>query len=173
MNQKGFTLVEILAAVTLLAVVSGLAIAGYVRYVDYAKKEAYDTLAKSVSVAAEDYVMTHPDVASKAIEETSEDGTIKYTINEDAAEKILIKDLIEEGYLNDASDPNNKSQNCNGQVMVGIVSFEEKETLDNYIYTVDICCTNHKERTNYTIKKQNEKIISIEEKRTDNVECPS
>jgi len=163
-REQGFTLVEILAAVTILGIISTLAVAGYTRYIDYSKNKAYDAMAKSVSVAAEEYIMTNPSAAIDAIEETSEDGTIKYLINEEETEKISIKDLIEEGYLNDASDPDNKGTNCKGNVSIGLVSFEEKGSLDHYIYTVDICCTNHKQRTMYTLKNKDNKLTSVEEK---------
>ena len=60
LNSRGFTLVEILAAVAILSILTVLAIAGYTRYIDYSKRESYETMAHSISVAAEEYVMDFP-----------------------------------------------------------------------------------------------------------------
>ena len=69
MNKKGFTLIEILAAVTILGILSVLAIGWYTNYLEYSKKNSYKTMAKSISTAAEEDVMDNPGAATKTFGE--------------------------------------------------------------------------------------------------------
>ena len=52
MNNKGFTLVEILSTIVILAILSIISVVAYTRYIDYTKKKAYDTMAISASCPA-------------------------------------------------------------------------------------------------------------------------
>lgn len=164
MNQKGFTLVEILAAVTILGILTTMAIAGYTRYIDYAKQKSYKVMAKSASTAAEDYIMDNPGaaVATKTVNTAS--GK-KYVIKNNNAPYITFDSLIEEGYLNGAQDPDSKGNDCKGKVTIGLVEGLTEGALDQYIYVVDECCMNNKVRYTYTIEIDNEtgESKSIEE----------
>ena len=57
LNNKGFSLVEILIAIALLAVLMTIASQAYNTYKRQARQQAYDTMAKSVTVAATNYLM--------------------------------------------------------------------------------------------------------------------
>ncbi|MBR4693346.1 MAG: prepilin-type N-terminal cleavage/methylation domain-containing protein [Bacilli bacterium] len=164
MNKKGFTLIEILAAVTILGILSVLAIGWYTNYLEYSKKNSYKTMAKSISTAAEEYVMDNPGAATKTFGEEKEDGSIEYYIDPAYANPIYITDLIEKGYLNGAQDPDNKGTNCKGSVRIGLIDFDDKNALDEYIYEVDISCANRNGRYLYTFKNTPDgKNKSVEE----------
>ena len=47
MNKKGFTLVEILAVVAILSIMSGVAVAGVSKYLSQSKSQAYESMEKS------------------------------------------------------------------------------------------------------------------------------
>ena len=46
LNKKGFSLVELLAAIVILAIMITLATVAYSRYRQHAKQQGYDTLVK-------------------------------------------------------------------------------------------------------------------------------
>ena len=162
-NDKGFTLVEILAAVTILGVLSVLVIGGYTRYVDYARKKAYKTMAKSASSAAEQYVIDNPGIAVETEEEEKDDSIIYRIRNVDYAPGITFKELVEENYMNGTIDPAVRDKNCTGTVRVGLVESKQKGSIDTYIYVVDQCCTNYSARYTYTMEKKNGKLKTLEE----------
>ena len=175
MNNKGFTLIEILASVTILAILTGLAIAGYTRYIDYSKNKAYTNMAKSASIAAEEFVMDNPGVAVET-EEVTDHGKTKYVFKDEDAYGITFSELVEEGYLSGAADPNNKGSQCNGFVKIGLVESQEEGGLDQYIFEVDECCSTHHGRYKYSISKDGDKVKSLEEVDTSmdrDTICPS
>lgn len=60
-NKKGFTLIEVLAVIIILAVIAGLIIPNIKRYRDRGNKEYYDKLKDNVILAAKDYFSNHPE----------------------------------------------------------------------------------------------------------------
>ena len=122
-NNKGFSLVELLAVVAILGILMGMAIIAYTKYIDYSRKKAYDTLAKSAADAAEEYLMDHPNTDS---------------INFDV--------LVDGEYLENAFDPADKGKNCTGTVYV--TRNDEGDLLGKNEYSVSVCCANY----NYTYR---------------------
>ncbi len=59
-NKKGFTLIEMLGAVTILAILTVLVLRAYLAYLDWSRKKSFDTMGKSASTAAEQYIMSYP-----------------------------------------------------------------------------------------------------------------
>ena len=155
MNNKGYTLVEIMAAVTILGIISVLAFGGYIRYADSSRKKAYDIMAKSASNAAEQYIMDNPGAAVET-KRMVENGTYRYEIKSATAPGISLEELIEDGYLNDAVDPEGGKNHdlCDGKVTIGLVESEAREVLDRYIFVVDLCCSQFSARYTYTYEDQ-------------------
>ena len=60
MKSKGFTMVELLATITILGIISLLAIGGYMRYQYQAQEKALEVLLSSAASAAEEFVMDNP-----------------------------------------------------------------------------------------------------------------
>lgn len=60
-NKKGFTLIEVLAVIVILAVIAGLIIPNIKRYKDKGNEEYYDKLKDNVVLAAKDYYSNHPE----------------------------------------------------------------------------------------------------------------
>lgn len=125
LNKKGFSLVELLAAIVILAIMITLATVAYSRYRQHAKQQGYDTLAKTASEAAAQYVMDNPE---KVIWDVS------------------FKRLYEDGYMSSLSDPGIKNKQCKGDVVLRTMREENVGTLDTNEYTVHVCCKNY----NYT-----------------------
>ena len=117
MNNKGFTLIEILAAIVILAILTIASIVGYTKYIDYSRKKAYDTMAKSASEAASEYSMDYIGITS-----------------------VTLKELYQEQYLEYPTDPLNNSKMCTGKVDITHIS--NYDGLDTEEYDVTICCAN-------------------------------
>ena len=122
-NMRGYTLVEILATITILGILSTTAIIAYNRYRDKARVESYDTLAQSAVSAMEEYIMDNP-------EETS----------------VTFEELYEKNYLEEPIDSNNPGKKCEGKVSIKDTTTESNTNLDINDYEVNLCCNNY----NYT-----------------------
>lgn len=122
LNNKGFSLVELLAVVSILAILTGIGMAAYNRYSEKAKNESYDILAKSAERAMEEYIMDHP-----------------------LADNVTLEELYEGQYLERPTDPNDKSEVCRGRV-IATKEDQEEGVLEETKYKVSICCSDH----NYT-----------------------
>lgn len=165
MNQKGFTMIEILVAVTILGILSVMTIAGYSRYVYWAKIEGYDVMANSVKQAAENYIMDHPGDATEAKESPN-----YYLVNQ--APPITFQELIDQGYLKNTADPVDKSSNCLGSVRIGYIPGGSSKVLDQYIYEINLCCSNQKKQYyySYALNKKDPRKDIIDEAWVDNGE---
>lgn len=123
LNKKGFSLIELLAAIVILAIMITLASAAYSRYRQHAKQQGYDTMAQTASEAAAQYAMEHP-------------GTYGVTFEK----------LYEDEYMSSLEDPGKKDKQCTGSVIIKTNKNETAGALDTEEYDVNICCKNY----NYT-----------------------
>ena len=122
LNNKGFTLVEILGTVAILGILTGIAIQAYSRYISSSRNKAYQFMVQSAETAMENYVMEYPSVTSATFQE-----------------------LNEKGYLKLTKDPTNSSKVCKGKVTLETGSGDVNGVSLNS-YTTSICCINY----NYT-----------------------
>ena len=115
-NNKGFTLIEILATMAILAILMGITLQTYSKYVGHTKNKAYRILSESAVSAAENYLLEYPT----------------------AGNEIDIADLVEDGYLENATDPNSSDRTCRGKVIV--TENKNSGKLDDNDYKVILCC---------------------------------
>ena len=128
MNKKGFSLIEMLAVVAILGILSTVAVSAVSRFQHNARQQAYDTLTESASLAAESYYLTHPN-----------------------ATEVSFETLIEEGYLENATDPVHSDANCDGKVVITTNGSGVASELKDNNYSVSVCCENY----NYTYEYPN------------------
>ena len=128
MKNKGFTMVELLAVIAILGIMTGLAISAYTRYKEKTKNNAYDIMASSASSAAESYIMDHSTATS-----------------------VYFDTLIEEGYLENTVDPGNSNDICKGKVVIKKGDLGTETKLQSNKYSVSLCCNNY----NYTYEYPN------------------
>lgn len=115
MNNKGYTLVELLAVIVILGILSGVAVMGVSRYLSQSKQQAYDTLAQSSAVAFENYIIKQGDKAS-----------------------AVLSELVDEGYLEGRTDPEDKARFCDGVI---IKEDNSGVGLSSNNYTVYLSCS--------------------------------
>ena len=137
LNNKGFSLVEILVAIALLAVLMTIASQAYNTYKRQARQQAYDTMAKSATVAATNYLM--------------ENNKAKY---------ISFETLKDMQYVDTLQDPRYKDKECTGIVINKVIPGESLKQLDELFQKVKLCCKNYKYQYDYTGEEVN--ITEIE-----------
>lgn len=138
MNKKGFTLIEILAAVTIMGILTGVAVAGVTRYQRNAREKAYAAMEDSVRVAAENYIQK----TGIAVELESSGRVTTIDVK---------NTLVKENYLPQLQDPASKGKQCGGTVDVTKIPAHYEGTgankvyvLDKYKYKVKVQCSNYR-----------------------------
>ena len=130
-NQKGFSLVELLAVVAIMGILTGISIMAYQRYVELTRKKAYNVLVSSTQSAMDEYLMDHPGATSVTLEE-----------------------LYEGQYIERPTDPRDKTEICRGKVTVRPAEDLEEGALDSNEYKVSLCCEGYL----YTFKDNGEQV---------------
>ena len=119
MKNKGFTMVELLAVIAILGIMTGLAMAAYTRYKDSTREKGYDIMANSAISGAESYIMDNP-----------------------TATEVNFDTLVDRGYLEDTRDPADSNNNCTGTVRISKQASPDPEKLSENSFVVDLCCSN-------------------------------
>ena len=124
LNKKGFTMVELLAAVSIMAILSGIAVAAYTKYQEKARQDAYKTMEQSAHYAAANYIQ--------------EKGVI---IANGSTKTFDVIDLIDAGLLEKLEDPRAKGFYChNGSKVLVTRTKGTSGALDKYTYIVKLKC---------------------------------
>ena len=118
MKNKGFTLVELLATITILGILSGIGIMSVSWILNNAKSNYYKSLKGTIESAARSYYGDH-----RALLPTEVNGSTK----------ISIENLVNSKYLSPVKDNSGKNI-CTGNVVVTRMS------ADNYEYSIDLLC---------------------------------
>ena len=111
-NNKGFTLIEILAAVTILAIISTVVVVSVVRYINKSRNSVYETMEKSICDAASNYVINE---------------NLETEVTEAGDEGITYegKKLMADKYLEDLTDPRNKKKKCKASVNIKVLNSDD------------------------------------------------
>ena len=127
LNKKGFTIIELLGAVSIMAILSGIAVASVTRYQEKARQEAYRAMEESTFSASQNYIQNTNIVITGLYEINDIEGT-----------------LVDAGYLPNLEDPRKKGSYCHTGSKVKITRVKGSgNTLDKYIYEVYIKCSQY------------------------------
>lgn len=130
-NNKGFTLIEILAAVVILGIISTIAVPAVYKYVTKTKDFSYENMYKTVYDAVKNYRIDTNDVSANGITAPT------YT-------KADINNFVELNYLDPLIDPVDKSKTCSAEVYVTECRNSTDSTvLKDHEYTVKLSCSAH------------------------------
>ena len=135
MNRKGFTLIEVLVTITIIAILSGVGVISYRTFFDSGKENYYKSLESNILLSASDYFLDHRDLLPV---------TSYYT------EKKL-SDLIEKKYIEEVKD--SKGNPCTGR----IIAYKEDK---KYSYSVCLECSDYESEGKYC-KEEIPSTISI------------
>lgn len=121
-ENHGFTLVEILAAMAILAILMGIGVGAYTRYRKKAIENNYEIIQKNALSAAENYFMDNINATS-----------------------VDLDKLVEESYLEKVMDPAHKTETCTGTIkMLEDTKPDNPETIQSNKYKIDLTCGKEK-----------------------------
>lgn len=127
MNNKGFTLVEVLATIAILSILMGISIPIVTKYIDKAKAESDEEMTETVKKATVSYIQANKDLAPK------EDGSsIDVSVNDLYKNKYITEELV-----------NSNKESCMDSSYTRVTKVHE----DKYKYDVYLYCGG-KELTN-------------------------
>ena len=97
MKNKGFTLVELLGTIILLAIISLIALPSILNALNTSQAEINESYRYAATTAARNYVNDNMDAYPKALENATEDKEYGENGN------LQIQMLLDEGYITDSS----------------------------------------------------------------------
>lgn len=130
MNKKGFTMIELMAAITLLGIMSTLAVVSVSKYLNKSKKTVYRDYEDTLKNATTNYFLDHTGLLPE--------------INDVSGTKVLATTLINEDYLENMKDPTNKSFNCNNNSYVIVTRKDNVGFNMDLEYRVCLVCSKYK-----------------------------
>lgn len=174
MNNKGFTLVEVLAVVVILALVMGIGYSGITSTINSSKNKSETIFVEKLSSAIDEYI----DLNGSKLGETTSVYSFKkcylsncddedaYEVNAVLLNGITINDLVVEKLLNeeDIVNPSNK-KNCLDGKDPSIKIFRDDDYV--YYYYVDLSGDN----TSCDISDDNGIINTLPSSLLDNVKA--
>lgn len=129
LNKQGFTLVELLAVIVLLAIIMGIVNISYAYINNQSGKGYYQALEESIKMATADYYFYNRNTLS---------------LNDNKI-KIPLSTLVNENFIDDIKDTNHNS--CTNTDSYALVI---KKSADQYIYTVCLInCGNYTTESEY------------------------
>ena len=120
-NKKGFTLVELLAVISIIGIISGVGVMAINGILDNSRKHYYKTLKGTIKNAGQSYFNEH-----RALLPTEKNET----------NYVKVEDLIYFKYLKD-NIKNTRKEDCD---KVSSKVTVERVSEDNYKYTVTLVC---------------------------------
>ncbi|MEE3343189.1 MAG: type II secretion system protein [Bacilli bacterium] len=107
LNNKGFSLIEVLAVVVILGVLATIMIPMAGRMLQNNREDNYKNIKKSILVAARDYMSDHRyDITLSGVCELDDDGnnigsrTVQFINENEINGKLLVSYLINDKYIN-------------------------------------------------------------------------
>ena len=141
MNKKGFTLVELLAAIVVLGIIVTIVYPTVTSTIKSSKEKVHDSQVKTVEKALRMYYLDHLD----HLKDLNENGTLSEcgTGEKDALKVgksvVNVSTLISEGYISDNETKDNKLIDpCTDEEMSGVVSVKWLCDKKQYQYKFEV-----------------------------------
>lgn len=151
LNIKGFTMVELLAAITIMGIMMLIAGAAVTVYLNRSRENAYVTMALSAKQGAEEYIMEYPGnaLSEEEYKEMVANGTLRTKYS-----PVTFDELTSLKFMSNPQDPANSSSKCTGRVIIYLnsASANNERALDSYSFVVHECCAVHKVKYTYSQK---------------------
>lgn len=132
-NNKGFTLVELLAVITIMGILLSVAVGAVFVYLQDSKEQAMDTIASTAYDGAVMYMMDNNVMLN-------EGESLSYKNVED----LTLEGLYEAGRIERPSDPYNSADLCDGGVIIKNNTTSSTTGLEDYSYQIIVECSKHK-----------------------------
>ena len=123
--NKGFTLVELLAVMVILAIIGGIAVVSYTSVMEKSKEDYYTNFKDNLTLGAVDYF---------------EDNRSKRPGIGVICSKVNLKTLVDNRYIEKANDANGKSCDLNNSYV-----YIKRNANAQYEYKVVLKCDDYKD----------------------------
>lgn len=135
MKKNGFTLVELLAVLVIMGLLSLIIVPNVTKYIKSSTKTTYETYKHTLADAAKNYIIDHP-------EEVPED--VYSHVTNGPVTTLEAKTLIEGGYMESLKEPKNSKKTCddNSRVFVRLIGYGANDT-KVLAYYVMLKCQDH------------------------------
>lgn len=130
MNKKGFTLMELLATITLMGILATLSVVSMDKYINKTKKTIYKDYEKTLKEATTSYLLDNTAYLPQ--------------IGDTTGITVTGKTLTDLGYIDDIKDPKDKTLTCNNNSYVTVIRKENVEFNMDLEYKVCLVCSNYK-----------------------------
>ncbi len=128
LNKKGFTIVEMLATLVILAIMMGVAIGAVYIHAQNSRKQSMETIASTSYDGMVNYMMENGILLNPS-------GTAG------DSQSITIEELYDNNYVERPNDPYNDGAMCSGTVTVTNESTSASTGIDDYRYDVHVECS--------------------------------
>lgn len=139
-NNRGFTLVELLAVITVLAIIIGIATGSVVSVLNRSRKNMSREVRSNLSEAALTYAMDHAYLEKCSVEfskEIYEDKNITNLNNNTACfQRLTVEELVNAGVFE------NNRNSCNPEDIVIVYRYNDGVNSDYKTYISEEACTN-------------------------------
>lgn len=132
-NKKGFTLVELLAVIVLIGLLSSVALISYTAFIDKTEERVYKTYENTMKATAEMYLIDNSDkIPSIGNSET-----------------IYLNDLLSANEIDPISNPDDSTDICSGDDIdedsyIRIIRNNDVENNINLTYEVCLRCSEYR-----------------------------
>lgn len=133
MNKRGFTLVELLASIVILGILSTVAVISYRNSISNAEMTVFETYEKSLRSAADEYYMNI--LKSSNIEE------IKKVPKNNTTSTLKISTLINNGYIDYIANPITPEDKCT-DTSIYVTRHDEGSNI-SFEYQVCLLCDDY------------------------------
>ena len=135
MRKNGFTMIELIATISLLGILTVLAVTSVLKYLEQAREGTYHDFEETLESSASNFLIEHT-------------GNIP-----DQNESIVIdaRRLICDGYLKNLKDPRNQDLTCNDDSYVVIERKNDVSYNMDLTYHVCLSCSHYKSEACTTI----------------------
>lgn len=177
-NNKGFTLIEVLAVIAIIAVLGLIAVPSILNTINTSKDATYDILVDEIKVAGkqlfEEVEYTNNDLChynqdgqlEGCLDKTypNDNWKIKITVSNDSngneikVIKVNLQTLVSNGFLNGTNNDNESSGNKNSKI---ILTPKTKEDIGNCSIRITKTVTGTNYKTSYKIEDANTTAIEI------------
>lgn len=133
MNNRGFTLMELIAVIVIVGLLSFVAISALSKNIEGSYKKTYKNFEQNLKSAAKDYYSIHTDLL----------------VPGGAADTVDAAELHDAGYLDNLIDPKDK-QACDytNSYVTTSASYASAGSYNlSYTYTVCLVCPNYRSKT--------------------------